>query len=1345
MSDAQEVAVATPEIEDQAPRSSEKDGQNSCIDPASSPTAVTPQPSTIPNNTENTQRREAQEVIAADGDSEAETLIESPEKRKQPLDSEPKPNPAEESSSRDGGGAGAGYESPSGEGKSRKRKRSEVEKSDPITNVRGSSPRSSGLSSPDLASELAGDDHSDTASKRSVAISKASNSRAIERSERHSEEPEHDGDELSEAQLRIRSRKRRQSLGAASGHSAQDDSSHPRSKGKTNQVTAGSASERRETRSATYPRQSSHERSPSPQSSNRNHKRVNSTQAAQTTSASGAKKRRLPAPLVTGKRNRSEDRLSISTDNSGSPQPSAPHLRKLVSTENDAVSPAKMVGQHRKHRDQNGRTWLARACANDELEQARAYYDERPTDLNLADNAGNTPLQIASLSGFTNIVRFLLSKGCEVDTKNIDNDTPLIDAVENCHVDVIKLLLNSGANPRLGNGKGDEPSELVPEDAENYNQIRNLITNFKDKKSQRRQSDDQAMNAKDTSSRAASAASPRDSPPVLGPKSPPVSTLMSRRRTGRSESTRNDLLWQHHTQSNLTKLAAMGDLQGVVSVLNSLGKAGPDSVIAAARAGHDEVLSFLLGMGSPEADPEPVMSSEHGKGKNTPMLAAIGRGNNKVIRLLLQQDGFNPRRKFDGLSYPEISKRRNGQACDEEYNLLKEAYDNSRSPKSRKHLSPKKIREPERQTNRSRDSPSPTAPNRKLPRSPTTSARDRPLKQTLKRDQSGRKNLAPDPKTSTLQRASSGDHSIAVTSDYDSKTSTSQLKQNKTRRSHSDIPAPGSEGEGQRKRRLLSRKDHRELHSRKLDDSSSEEGKAKARVKSDPVSGKSLQKRPRTSVTPDRPKSRDSAVAREERKKRRIVGSSESPEQSKAQLVPRKQSKGGETEGPSGSIKQGREAKLSRDVKDSFRQDQPRKEEEALAFKNIKPTATLSEDKEMPDVKTEAEEDDRQQQLADIAATEADANAKAKAAEEARVKAQAEVEARARAEAEAKQRSMQREKEEADRIAREEEERHKREEAEVEAQRIKAEEEKRRQEEEEAAQKRAEEEAAQRRKEEEAAQRRKEEEERRERLRREEEERQERLRKEREERQRLIEERRQREAEEKERARREALPPLLGKHTELVDRNDPILRDPMWLKMNAPIRQARGGQIDSNCAPVDRDEAYITNFQAAILLATKDFNLTQYTQLERKPTTPLHRQLLFNTFKSVLWIDFVGSGPYLSPLEANRREGAVWPKFMALEPLFWVKYNDFKDLKPLHPHLKDLSLKEVFIAMRHLDLEMRPTSRQQDTNSNLELDASANVNPISHSGSPVVKNSASPIVNGVGNPNGVNGGYHDGS
>lgn len=412
-----------------------------------------------------------------------------------------------------------------------------------------------------------------------------------------------------------------------------------------------------------------------------------------------SKKRKAPTPFVTGfSRQGSEDHHSVSSSASGSPMPSA-YIRKLASLDGTSASPARTLGP-KKQRDQNGRTRLARACAAQELDTAIARHAERPEDINVADNAGNTPLQIAALEGSAPIVKFLLDVGCDIDTKNIDKDTPLIDAVENGHLDVVKLLLEAGANPRTLNAEGDEPYELVPSDCDDYNEIRRVIADAKATPRPSRRSEER----RDTVSQRPSVTSPRESPPVHGPRSPPV-FAGPKRRTVRSEATRNDLLWTKATPENLQAFAAKGDMAGVATILNVGQKADPESMIAAARGGHDEVLSLMLGMGFADPDPDPVTSPGLKSGYNTPMLAAIGRGNMEVIKLLLDQPGFNPtRRLFRDYTYFELARDRKGDNWEDEYDALKAAYDYyaRTNKKSRKldYSSPRRARDRERENKR---------------------------------------------------------------------------------------------------------------------------------------------------------------------------------------------------------------------------------------------------------------------------------------------------------------------------------------------------------------------------------------------------------------------------------------------------------------------------------------------------------------------------------------------------------------------------------------------------------------------------------------------------------------------
>ena len=473
---------------------------------------------------------------------------------------------------------------------------------------------------------------------------------------------------------------------------------------------ARSIKERRETRSVTArpsspkapsKRRASNDRSLSPRV--RTHRRAASTQS---TGLNGhaPKKRKLPPPLqATRESKQSEDAHSDTSSADGSPHNSA-QLRKMTSMDSSALSPAKMP-PHKKHRDQIGRTFLARACANSELDAAKTRLKDRPQDVDEADYAGNTPLQIASLEGSVEIVKLLIESGCDVHCKNNEKDTPLIDAVENSHLEVVRLLLDAGANPKQGNAKGEEPLDLLDDENENYDAIRKALLSAIKSGNPRRQSEDH-VSAKEggRTSRGASTHSPRHSPTAAPPRSPQYSNFGARRRNARSEVSRNDLLWMSASQERLRELAGKGDLQGVGRILEMRPQSDTESFIAAARGGHDEVMQLLLAMGNAEPDPEPIKSATYKPGFNTPMLAAIGRGSDKVIKLLLEQQNFDPTRTdHRGRHYHEIAKERQGLGWEREYDLLKSSYERHSKGRKARLTQPGKSSSPEQPRQKGQD------------------------------------------------------------------------------------------------------------------------------------------------------------------------------------------------------------------------------------------------------------------------------------------------------------------------------------------------------------------------------------------------------------------------------------------------------------------------------------------------------------------------------------------------------------------------------------------------------------------------------------------------------------------
>ncbi|TLD12600.1 uncharacterized protein PgNI_03151 [Pyricularia grisea] len=407
-------------------------------------------------------------------------------------------------------------------------------------------------------------------------------------------------------------------------------------------------------------------RSVSPAS--RAHRRSISTQLpGQSSMGPSHKKKRIPAPL------QPTEYHSDDSSPAGSPRFRGSKLRRLATpaAAEVAISPAK--AHHRKgHLDAHGQTQLARACAKGDYESTKQRLKERPEDLNVADFAGNTPLQIASLNGFDSIVKLLIDAGCQLDCVNNDKDTPLLDAVENRHAKVVKLLLEAGLNPRKANLNGEEPLDLVDDDDE---ETRRLLVEARQKMGERRRASEEHQPRQTDGRDSHGPESPRHSPATT---IPPGASAGRRTGTVRANKTSNHLLYMPMDEKTLRQAAGRGDEETVMRILQvRVPSDDPEAMVAAARGGHDIIMNLLLALGNCNPDPAPVSSMSPDSA--TPMLAAIGQENIAVVELLLGQAGkFDPTRRFKGETYFEIAKRRQGPHWEDEYRILKKAYDEHR-------------------------------------------------------------------------------------------------------------------------------------------------------------------------------------------------------------------------------------------------------------------------------------------------------------------------------------------------------------------------------------------------------------------------------------------------------------------------------------------------------------------------------------------------------------------------------------------------------------------------------------------------------------------------------------------
>ncbi|EGE02432.1 hypothetical protein TEQG_08607 [Trichophyton equinum CBS 127.97] len=1033
----------------------------------------------------------------------------------------------------------------------------------------------------------------------------------------------------------------------------------------------------------------------------RSHKRVTSDSTHSPPLSNIQKRRKLPPqPLMDQTNHASEGRASpFSASSAGSPPPN-PRNRRLTSCDTFPFSPVKQA-QNKKLRDQNGRTRLARACAAQEIEAAKCRQAERPEDLNVPDNAGNTPLQIAALEGCAEIVKFLIEAGCDIHTKNIDRDTPLIDAVENGHLDVVKILLDAGANPRVGNAKGDEPYDLVPSDNENRHELRRVLAEAKCRGNRRRKSDDISgqgtSSTKDPRSRGASAASSPDSPPHHAQSPPPQ---FNRRKTVRSEATRNDLLWTKPTFENLRLFAAKGDMAGVATILNILQKADTESLIAAAKGGHDEVLGLLLGMGNPDPDPEPLTNGNHRAGHDTPMLAAIGRGNIDVIKLLLDQPGFNPTRTdHKNRRFFELAEERRGDNWELERDLLKEAYDEyiSAHPKAQKgeSRSPRRPRDPLKVAKRpDRDSPSPASVVRKSSSKGAPSHRQneegsKELKLQKERKRAdgvvSTKDRLPANKMSTREDS----HGLMDERDHGQ----SDRKQKVPSDSRSPREAtPHKHGEEPiKRRRLIAGRpppDHAKRRPSVMssDSFSGREDVSKAGITEDSNDNgsrsekrNSILKRSRNSVSPkpSKPRNNESEEAREKHVKKRRILSSEHSSQPQATV-----------EGSKSKVENDTQTSKPRSVhRDSLglKAEGSKAADHSISH-NDKHRST-SRDPTAAKVKRRVSDSGVK------AETPSESNAVVKAKHERHAeKEHAPTEAELERAAEKAQAKARKEAEDA-KIAAEKAAIIEREKAEQEERRL--EEERKKQEEE--------------RKEEEERKRKEIE--------------QRRARQAEEEHQRRVEQERlrlariRREQEEQEQRRRDALPHRLRTAANLIGANDPRARSHEFLKRVMPILQATRDDLEPLCEPELKNEKWILNFYVALLLATNDLQLSQYPSWEKRVATPTQRSNIWDC-----------SGPMLSnPQQLNPVKAGVndysriyqetKPLYEKMEHVFWVKCSDFMDLVPHIPHLHGLNI--TFVSM-HIDPE--PSASLQDKSHIVNGDHSSH----------------HPLINGTSEPNGVN-------
>jgi ankyrin repeat protein len=374
----------------------------------------------------------------------------------------------------------------------------------------------------------------------------------------------------------------------------------------------------------------------------RPHKRSQSTQST-VTGVAGRKRRETTSLAMSIEPTRwPDDESSEDSESAPAHTPNLQqHARVKRSSHRALTSPARTMPKTKT--DRFGATRLARESEKGDLDAVKEAFDEAPDELDQVDYAGIAPLQKASLHGWAPVVRYLISKGCNTACESNDRDTPLIDAVENGHLDVVRLLLNEGrVNPHHSNKKGQRAIDVMDYEDDDAEEIEKILR--------------EAMRRETNTSR-------EDKPPER-----------------KQAKTASRLLYNEYNVETLIEKAGDGDILAVGELINSNIKPNITCGVAAARGGHYDILSILLASGL-KADPDPSKHPE------TPMTVAIGRGHPKIIQLLLEQDNFDPtRRNKEGKTYYELAEEKAGPRWEVERDVLKRAFDEHKG----QHRSPRR-------------------------------------------------------------------------------------------------------------------------------------------------------------------------------------------------------------------------------------------------------------------------------------------------------------------------------------------------------------------------------------------------------------------------------------------------------------------------------------------------------------------------------------------------------------------------------------------------------------------------------------------------------------------------------
>ena len=103
---------------------------------------------------------------------------------------------------------------------------------------------------------------------------------------------------------------------------------------------------------------------------------------------------------------------------------------------------------------------MREACGKGDTEEVERLI-RAGVDVNKVDSDyGYTPLYLAAERGHIDIVKLLINNGANISEKSSDGETPLYWVAREGYVDIVKLLLSAGADPYIADNEGETARDV---------------------------------------------------------------------------------------------------------------------------------------------------------------------------------------------------------------------------------------------------------------------------------------------------------------------------------------------------------------------------------------------------------------------------------------------------------------------------------------------------------------------------------------------------------------------------------------------------------------------------------------------------------------------------------------------------------------------------------------------------------------------------------------------------------------------------------------------------------------------------------------------------------------------